>query len=98
MRIIAIALLSMFTALSSSLTHALDETVNIGLNTSEGYIEFELNKTKAPLSVENFIAYVESDHYDGTIFHRVIKNFMVQGGGFNVDMTCLLYTSPSPRD
>ncbi|MEQ3694491.1 MAG: peptidylprolyl isomerase [Alcanivorax sp.] len=87
MRIIAIALLSMFTALSSSLTHALDETVNIGLNTSEGYIEFELNKTKAPLSVENFIAYVESDHYDGTIFHRVIKNFMVQGGGFNVDMT-----------
>ena len=56
MRIIAIALLSMFTALSSSLTHALDETVNIGLNTSEGYIEFELNKTKAPLSVENFIA------------------------------------------
>ena len=87
MRILAIALLTMLTTLSSSLTYALDETVNIGLNTSEGYIEFELNKTKAPLSVENFIAYVESDHYDGTIFHRVIKNFMVQGGGFNVDMT-----------
>lgn len=87
MRILAIALFTMLATLSSSLTFALDETVNIGLNTSEGYIEFELNKTKAPLSVENFIAYVESDHYDGTIFHRVIKNFMIQGGGFNVDMT-----------
>lgn len=63
-----------------------DELVYVGLNTSEGYIELELNKTKAPISVENFVTYVEEKHYDGTIFHRVIKNFMVQGGGFDADM------------
>ena len=64
-----------------------DELVYVGLNTSEGYIELELNKTKAPISVENFVTYVEEKHYDGTIFHRVIKNFMVQGGGFDAHMS-----------
>lgn len=87
MRVLFFALLTMVATLISPLTLALDETVNVGINTSEGYIEFELNKTKAPISVENFVAYVNSDHYDNTIFHRVIKNFMIQGGGFNVDMT-----------
>lgn len=87
MRVLFFALLTMVATLTSPLTLALDETVNVGINTSEGYIEFELNKTKAPISVENFVAYVNSDHYDNTIFHRVIKNFMIQGGGFNVDMT-----------
>lgn len=87
MRTLAITLLTLVSTFVSSYSLALDETVSVGLNTSEGFIELELNKTKAPLSVENFLAYVESDHYDGTIFHRVIKNFMIQGGGFNVDMT-----------
>ncbi len=53
------------------------------LETSEGNIEIELNRRVAPASVENFVQYVKSGFYDGLIFHRVIKNFMVQGGGFN---------------
>lgn len=50
-------------------------------------IILELNKEKAPISVENFVKYVEKGYYDGTIFHRVIPTFMIQGGGFNPDMT-----------
>lgn len=56
------------------------------LKTSMGDIELELNADKAPKSVANFLQYVESGHYDGTIFHRVIGNFMIQGGGFDKDM------------
>ena len=63
-----------------------EATVYVGLNTSEGYIELALDKEKAPISVENFVTYVEEGHYDGTIFHRVIKNFMIQGGGFDASM------------
>jgi peptidyl-prolyl cis-trans isomerase B (cyclophilin B) len=56
------------------------------LKTNYGPIHIELDAEKAPLSTQNFIDYVESGFYDGTIFHRVIKNFMLQGGGFDVDM------------
>ena len=56
------------------------------LNTSQGAIEIELEADKAPISVKNFLAYVDSGYYNGTIFHRVIPNFMVQGGGFTPDM------------
>ena len=63
-----------------------EETIHVGLNTSEGYIELALDKEKAPISVENFVTYVDEGHYDGTIFHRVIKNFMIQGGGFDASM------------
>ncbi|MFA6073557.1 MAG: peptidylprolyl isomerase [Candidatus Woesearchaeota archaeon] len=52
------------------------------LETTQGTIEVELNKDKAPISTENFLSYVKEGHYDGTIFHRIIPNFMVQGGGF----------------
>jgi peptidyl-prolyl cis-trans isomerase A (cyclophilin A) len=55
------------------------------LETSKGNIELELDRQKAPASVENFIGYVKSGHYDGTIFHRVIPDFMIQGGGFTSD-------------
>jgi peptidyl-prolyl cis-trans isomerase B (cyclophilin B) len=54
----------------------------VEMTTSEGTLRIELDDAKAPASVENFLAYVRSGHYDGTIFHRVIKGFMVQGGGF----------------
>ena len=54
----------------------------VELQTTLGLIRVELDDVKAPLSVANFIAYVEKGHYDGTVFHRVIKGFMVQGGGF----------------
>ncbi len=56
------------------------------LTTSKGVIEIELDSEKAPISVENFLAYVDAGHYDGTIFHRVIPGFMIQGGGFDRDM------------
>jgi peptidyl-prolyl cis-trans isomerase B (cyclophilin B) len=59
---------------------------NVKLTTSLGEIVLELDEEKAPVSVENFLKYVDSGHYDQTIFHRVIPNFMVQGGGFTADM------------
>lgn len=64
------------------------------LETSLGNIELELNADKAPLSVENFLQYVDSGHYDGTIFHRVIANFMIQGGGFDSEQKQLPTRDP----
>jgi len=61
-------------------------TKTVELTTSAGALRIELDDAKAPASVENFLAYVRSGHYDGTVFHRVIKGFMVQGGGFTTDM------------
>ncbi|MBP5998179.1 MAG: peptidyl-prolyl cis-trans isomerase [Azonexus sp.] len=58
----------------------------IKLTTNHGVIALELNAEKAPKTVANFIAYVEAGHYDNTVFHRVIKNFMIQGGGFEPNM------------
>ena len=55
---------------------------HVKLHTSLGDIVIKLDKEKAPVSVENFLAYVKDGHYDGTIFHRVIPGFMAQGGGF----------------
>jgi peptidyl-prolyl cis-trans isomerase B (cyclophilin B) len=60
--------------------------MKVKLTTSRGAIVLELDEAKAPVSVANFKKYVESGHYDGTIFHRVIDGFMVQGGGFTKDM------------
>ena len=53
----------------------------IVIETTLGEIILELDREKAPISVDNFIRYAESGHYDGTIFHRVMQGFMVQGGG-----------------
>lgn len=55
----------------------------VAFDTNLGTIVIELNQEKAPKTVANFLAYVKSGHYDGTIFHRVIKDFMIQGGGFD---------------
>jgi peptidyl-prolyl cis-trans isomerase B (cyclophilin B) len=60
--------------------------MNVKMQTSMGTITIELDAKKAPKSVENFVAYVKSGHYDGTIFHRVMDNFMIQGGGFTDKM------------
>ncbi len=54
----------------------------VELQTSAGVIRLELDDEKAPATVENFLNYVNAGHYDGTVFHRVIKGFMIQGGGF----------------
>jgi cyclophilin family peptidyl-prolyl cis-trans isomerase len=56
------------------------------METSLGSIEIELNDEKAPVTVKNFLAYVDDKHYDGLIFHRVIEDFMIQGGGFEPGM------------
>lgn len=61
-------------------------TKNVLLKTSAGDVRIELDDKAAPLSVANFIDYVNKGHYDGTVFHRVIKGFMVQGGGFEPGM------------
>lgn len=55
----------------------------IEMKTSLGTIKLELNDEKAPVTVNNFLSYVDEKFYDGTIFHRVIRNFMIQGGGFD---------------
>ena len=58
----------------------------IKLTTNHGVIALELDADKAPKTVANFLAYVAAGHYDNTVFHRVIKNFMIQGGGFEPGM------------
>lgn len=63
-----------------------DELPKVSLNTSKGEIIIELYPEKAPKTVENFLRYVKSGHYNKTIFHRVIDNFMIQGGGFDQKM------------
>jgi peptidyl-prolyl cis-trans isomerase B (cyclophilin B) len=65
---------------------AKEQPVFVQLRTNQGNITLELNKEKAPISVENFLKYVDKGHYAGTIFHRVIKGFMIQGGGFDANM------------
>lgn len=62
------------------------DPVKVELTTSEGKIVLQLDPTKAPKTVENFLKYVEKDFYEGTIFHRVIPGFMVQGGGLTPEL------------
>lgn len=65
---------------------AAKEKKMVRLETNIGEIVIELDEEKAPVTVENFLGYVNDDFYDGLIFHRVISNFMIQGGGFDVNM------------
>ena len=58
----------------------------VQMDTSAGTLRIELDEANAPLSCANFLAYVNSGHFDGTVFHRVIKGFMLQGGGFDATM------------
>ncbi len=59
----------------------------IRLQTSKGDITIELDRERAPMTVDNFLQYVRAGHYDGTIFHRVIESFMIQGGGMKPDLS-----------
>lgn len=61
--------------------------MQVTLTTSHGDIVLELDPKNAPISTENFIAYVKSGHYEGTVFHRVIDSFMIQGGGHTADLS-----------
>jgi cyclophilin family peptidyl-prolyl cis-trans isomerase len=62
------------------------ETVQVEMKTSLGTIRLALDRSEAPQTVDNFVQYVREGFYDGTIFHRVIKGFMIQGGGYSADM------------
>ena len=70
----------------------------VRLSTSEGDIVVELDAQKAPKSVANFVSYVKAGHYDGTIFHRVISTFMIQGGGMTADMKEKTTQAPIPLE
>lgn len=76
-----IFLLALFVAFSAHATNPV-----VIMETSMGELEIELNQEKAPISVKNFLSYVDAGFYKDTIFHRVINGFMIQGGGFTTDM------------
>ena len=76
--LIAVGLLTTLTSMAAP--------VKIKMETNRGDIILELDADKAPLSVANFVSYAKSGFYDGTIFHRVISNFMIQGGGFDEEL------------
>ncbi|MEY5012638.1 MAG: hypothetical protein RLZ22_900 [Verrucomicrobiota bacterium] len=78
---ILLALLAPLTAFAEAEKPA-PASAKVRLKTNHGNIVLELNKDKAPVTVENFLTYVKKKHYDGTVFHRVINGFMIQGGGF----------------
>lgn len=79
-------------ALAASVAGAADPP-RVRVNTSLGSFVVELNPERAPLTVEHFLSYVDEGHYAGTIFHRVVHNFVAQGGGFTVDYE----EKPTPR-
>ncbi|MCU0940609.1 MAG: peptidylprolyl isomerase [Burkholderiaceae bacterium] len=88
--LLALSALSLLTPLfaptDASAQGKADPTPRVILVTSLGDITLELDAERAPKSVANFLAYVKSGHYEGTVFHRVIEGFMIQGGGFTPDM------------
>jgi peptidyl-prolyl cis-trans isomerase A (cyclophilin A) len=71
---------------------------SVKLATSMGDIVLELDAAKAPKTVDNFVQYVKAGHYDGTVFHRVIENFMIQGGGMTPDMNEKPTRAPIPLE
>ena len=94
-------LIGLFTAASLALplaAAAQDKSPRVRLATSLGDVIVELDPQKAPKTVENFLQYVQDKHYVGTVFHRVIGNFMIQGGGFTPDMKQKATRSPIPHE
>lgn len=95
-RIVYTLFLIMMTAGSGSAVAA--DTPRVRLQTSQGEMVLELYPEQAPKSVENFLRYVREGFYDGTIFHRVIDNFMIQGGGMDREMTPKPTHEPIPNE
>jgi len=93
-RVAAIAVTSALLLGASVAAHA----QKVKLATSAGDIVIELDKAKAPKTVDNFVAYVKDGHYNGTVFHRVIPNFMIQGGGMTADMAEKKTRAPIPLE
>ena len=82
----ALALAGLALTAIVSVANAQGAAPRVKIATSMGDIVVQLDPAKAPKTVENFLAYVQDKHYDGTVFHRVIDGFMIQGGGFTADM------------
>ncbi len=80
-------LLFVFMIILMTTSNVQAETTTVKMETSQGTIILELDGANAPNTVANFITYAKEGFYDGTIFHRVISNFMIQGGGFTADMS-----------
>jgi len=78
--------------------HFAAQAQTVKLATSAGDIVVELDAAKAPKTVANFVEYVKAGHYDGTVFHRVIPNFMIQGGGMTADMKEKPTRAPIPLE
>jgi cyclophilin family peptidyl-prolyl cis-trans isomerase len=74
-----------FLFLFATFTTAAANNPKVLMKTTKGDITIELYPDKSPITVENFLTYVKANFYNGTVFHRVIKNFMIQGGGYNTD-------------
>ena len=89
--------LTVLFSLTSSLTLAADGP-RVRMQTNKGVVIIELDPNRAPLSVENFLAYVRSGHYQGTVFHRVIANFVAQGGGYDEKLTEKPTRTPVPNE
>jgi cyclophilin family peptidyl-prolyl cis-trans isomerase len=94
-RLLALASALLLTAAAGT---ALADSPKVAMQTSKGTITLELYPEKAPKSVENFLAYVDEGFYDGTVFHRVIEGFMVQGGGFDQEMHQKPTHDPIPNE
>jgi len=93
-----ILLLAAVLAAKSDQPAAQPANPEVVLDTSKGSIVLELYPAKAPKTVENFLAYVKAGHFDGTIFHRVIPGFMIQGGGFTAEMQQKSTREPIPNE
>ena len=91
-------LLPALSALLLALGHGAAWSQKVRLDTSMGEIVMQLDAAKAPKSVANFLEYAKAGHFDGTIFHRVIPNFMIQGGGFDAEMNQKPVRAPIPLE
>ena len=80
------AILSVSMSVAQAQSDDSAENPRVLMKTTDGDITIELFADKSPITVENFLRYVDDGHYDGTVFHRVISNFMIQGGGFDADL------------
>ncbi|BBD77470.1 peptidyl-prolyl cis-trans isomerase [Hydrogenophilus thermoluteolus] len=98
---LGIALMSLLTPMAS---HSADQTEGasraprVALHTNLGTITVELDAERAPKTVANFLAYLVKGHYDGTVFHRVIPGFMIQGGGFDRELQLRPTNTPIPNE
>ena len=98
-RTLTLALASLIVASHTTLASAQDAAKpRVKFVTTQGDFVVELEPTKAPKTVENFLQYVNDKHYEGTVFHRVIDGFMIQGGGFTADMQQKPTRAPIPLE